>query len=220
MIDSALKYFSDHWPNLTGIFCVIVLAAWGIIYITMKILHWIGRVNEAHKKCDDVEARIDSQVLPKLNGIDANVNNLTTTVTTLGTSINGLIIYLKGKDGSMDTSLFRTMSPTQLTTLGEQILAEAGGKVFIDDNIDMLLEQISGQNIKTALDVQTVAPMVITNMSVNDKFTPIKDFIYKNPQYKVKPGEESVVSLDMNVMTNIMGIYKYLEKHPELDPSE
>jgi len=182
----------------------------------------MGRVNEAHNKCDAVDNRIDNIVMPKLNGMDNTLNTLSTTVTAFGTNLNGLIIYLKGKDGNMDTSLFRTQSPTQLTSLGEQILSEAGGKDFVDNNLEILLDEISKNNVKTALDVQTTAPMVISNISNDDKFTSIKDFLYKNPQYKVKPEEESVVSLDMNVITNIMGIYlrnKYLERHPELDPS-
>jgi len=188
MPDSIVDFFIKHWPKLTiGLFVVIVIV-WGTVYMTKKILHWMGRVNEAHNKCDAVDNRIDNIVMPKLNGMDNTLNTLSTTV----------------------------------TAFGEQILSEAGGKDFVDNNLEILLDEISKNNVKTALDVQTTAPMVISNISNDDKFTSIKDFLYKNPQYKVKPEEESVVSLDMNVITNIMGIYlrnKYLERHPELDPS-
>ncbi|TWJ01584.1 hypothetical protein JN11_01735 [Mucilaginibacter frigoritolerans] len=212
MFDPILKYLSDHWPKLTAMFCVVLVCVLIAIYMTKKILHWMGRVEEAEKKCDT----IDSHIVPKLATISTTLNSLST-------NINSLVVYLKSKDGGMDTSLFVSRSPVQLTQLGEDILKDTGGKDFVDNNLSMLLNEMQYQNIKTALDAQNFAPLVVSNISTNELFKPIKDYIFKNPQYKTKNtnGDDVFITLDMNVITNVMGIYlrnKYLEVNPDLAP--
>ena len=82
------------------------------------------------------------------------------------------------------------------------------------------------QDIKTALDSQIYAPIVISQVSNRSSFNPIKDFAFENPYYKEKDSNgnnTAFVRLDMDTITNIMGIYlrdKYLEKHPHLKPED
>lgn len=212
MFDSPIKYFGDHWPKLTALFCVVSIIIYVTWHMAKKVFHWTARIKGAEDKCDT----IDSHIVPKLATISTTLNSLSS-------NLNSLVVYLKSKDGGMDTSLFRAQSPMQLTQLGEDILKDTGGQKFVDDNLELLLKEMGFQNIKSALDAQNFAPLVISNISTNELFKPIKDYIFKNPQYKTKnsKGDDVFLPLDMNVITNVMGIYlrnKYLEKNPGLEP--
>jgi hypothetical protein len=121
----------------------------------------------------------------------------------------------------MDSNLFISKGPIQLSELGERILIAIGGREFIDNNLALLVKEMDIQGIKTALDAQTYAPIIISKISNQDSFNGIKNYAFKNPFYKEKnsSGEEISIPLDMGTITNIMGIYlrdKYLEKHPSL----
>lgn len=212
MFDAPLHYFGEHWPKLTALLCVVAVCIYVTWHMAKKVFHWTARIKGAEDKCDT----IDSHIVPKLATISTTLNSLST-------SMNSLVVYLKSKDGGMDTSLFVSRSPMQLTPLGEQILKDTGGQDFVDKNLDLLVREMQFQNIKTALDAQNFAPLVISNISTDDMFNHIKDYIFKNPMYKTKNnvGEDVFVPLDMNVITNIMGIYlrnKYLVLNPNLAP--
>jgi hypothetical protein len=238
MEETIFKYLGEHWPLLTFILCVIT----GIVYATWtvakSVYHWTAKMKSVEDKC----VVMDNQITPvtkniydlvskvkstedKCIAMDHQLSTITNTLNSLSTTVNGLVVYLKSKDGGMDTSLFASRSPVQLTNLGNKILEDSGGKNFIDKNLSLLIKEIAKQNINTALDVQTLAPLVISNVSTSEIFNSIKDYIFKNPQYKSrnKSNQDIHIALDMNVITNIMGIYlrnKYLEKHPELSPQE
>ena len=77
--------------------------------------------------------------------------------------------------------------------------------------------------IKTALDSQTIAPLVITEMSNDTSFNDIKNYIFKNPIFNAEiQGKKLFARLDITTVSNILGIYlrdKYLERHPHLNPA-
>ncbi|MDP4252269.1 MAG: hypothetical protein Q8918_19395 [Bacteroidota bacterium] len=126
----------------------------------------------------------------------------------------------------MDASLFLAQSLIELTELGERVLVAIGGKTFIDNNLQDLMNEMDMQDITTALDSQIYAPIVISQVSNRSSFNPIKDFAFENPYYKEKDSDgndTASVRLDMDTIVNIMGIYlrdKYLEKHPHLKPGD
>lgn len=206
MFDTFWKYCGEHWPKLTFFGIVIILAIIITWQIAKKVFHWTGRIKKTESDC----SKIDTHILPQL--------------TSINTSINNLVVYLKTKDGKLDISLFRSMSPIQLTPLGYEILEKIGGKYFIDSYINDLITNIDSFGIKTALDVQNAAPIIISNYSTKDSFNHIKDYIFKSPTYKVSTSEgDAFVNLDFSTITNIMGIYlrnKYLDLHPELNPED
>lgn len=214
MPDSIVSYFLSHWPYFTIALAVII----ALIVITWRIAnayhHWKGRVENTEKDC----GKIDGHIFPKLDSIDSSINSL-------NGSFNNLVVYLKGKDGSMDISLFRSRSPIALTELGERVLNAIGGKEFVDNNIELLIKEMDAHGIKTALDSQTFAPIIINKISNQDNFNKIKDYAFKNPYYKENENTEREIRipLDMGTITNVMGIYlrdKYLERHPELNPDD
>lgn len=214
MAEEFFKWFGDHYPTFFVILACCCFAVFVTVVLCKKYFHWASRIRSVESEC----GRIDNHLVPQLVHINQSL-------TTLNGSFNSLVVYLKGKDGKMDTSLFVSKSPIQLTELGERILVAIGGKVFIDNNAQDLIKEMDMQGIKTALDSQTFAPIVISQASNRASFNHIKDFTFKNPYYKEKDknGNEISVPLDMGTITNIMGIYlrdKYLEKHPNLKPED
>lgn len=206
MFDELLKLFQAHYPTIFITLGVATVVCGGTWFISNKYHHWTHRI----KKSEDDCSKISTQILPQL--------------TSINTSINNLVVYLKTKDGKMDTSLFRSFSPIQLTPLGNEILEVIGGKSFIDAHLNHLIADIDNFEIKTALDVQNASPIVINNYSSNTDFNSIKNYIFKSPSYKVTTTEGDVfVNLDFNTIINIMGIYlrnKYLDLHPNLNPND
>jgi hypothetical protein len=210
MFDELFKKISEHYPLLLILLCAIV-ATW---IVANRYNHWSNRVKRAEEECKKIDTHLNHQLLT----INSSLN-------TLNGNFNSLVIYLKGKHGEMDASLFISRSPIQLTDLGKLILREIGGQEFIDHNIDELIKEMNILGIKTALDSQTNAPLIITQMSSKDSFNKIKDYAFKHPYYiwKRETGEDISIPLDMGTITNIMGIYlrdKYLEKHPHLNPAD
>ena len=105
-----------------------------------------------------------------------------------------------------------TKSPTQLTNLGEKLLDESGAKKAIDDNFDELEEKINEKNFKNAYDVQSYISRFVAKLGKKDFMIPIKNFVYKNPNY----GD---VELELIDVQRAMLVYlrdKYLEKHSEI----
>lgn len=210
MFEEALKLIVQHSPQLL-IIIIAIIATW----LIAKFFH--DSLNRL-KKVEDECKKIDRHLTPQLDSISSSL-------TTLNGSFNSLIVYLKSKDGAMETSLFVSKSPIQLTELGKKILTTIGGEDFVNNNIDELITNMDAEGIKTALDCQTYAPIVISKISNHASFNKIKDYAFKNPYYKEKleSGQEISIPLDMGTIANIMGIYlrdKYLERHPELNPAD
>lgn len=116
----------------------------------------------------------------------------------------------------MDTSLFQSHSPIQLTPLGERLLIESGGKSFVDENMGMLFSKLSRESLKSPLDVENASTAAILLSTDSDEFTKVKDFIYNNPVYKAEGSNP--VPIEISTMANLMGIYlrdKFLTAHPE-----
>jgi hypothetical protein len=215
MLETCIKFLAEHWPKLTVLLCIVIIAVSITWVFAKKAFHWKGRIESTEADCKKIEGHI----LPKLQDISTSISGL-------AGSFNNLVIHLGAKDQSLDKSLFMSKSPLQLTPLGLEILLAIGGKDFIDAHVDTLISEMDAIGVKTALDSQTIAPLVINKVSNEDSFIFIKNFIYKNPIYRTKTvssEEEISVSLDMSTVSNILGIYlrdKYLAKHPDLNPQD
>ncbi|MGH7240095.1 MAG: hypothetical protein ACREHG_08525 [Candidatus Saccharimonadales bacterium] len=193
---------------------IVIIIIFATVFLCRKYFYWAIKINQSEKDC----RKIDTDILPELKLISNNLSALTT-------SFNNFVFHLGAKNKDIAVALFVSKSPVRLTNLGVKILVVIGGKDFIDKNLDELLREMDKIGIKTALDSQTSAPLVINVISNKDSFKNIKDYIFKNPYYTEGPeGQGSLsIPLDMNTIQNIMGIYlrdKYLEKHPHLNPED
>lgn len=200
-MEEALRYIADHWPYAL----LVVLVAIGAWRLSTQYSDWRHRMKHVEGECK----KVTDDVMPTLKNVEASTKNIAKT-------INGLLIYLKGKDGAFDSSLFQSHSPMTLTTFGQEILTESGGKKFVDENLEFLIAEINKQDIKSPLDVENIAPLIININSQLDSFTPVKNFIYNRPLYK--SGDQQT-PLDVAKVAQIVGIYLrdlYFEKFPEI----
>lgn len=202
-MDELVKYAEDHWPKAALILLVILATISATVYVCKKYFHWTGKIIKSEDDCK----KIDS---------------INTSLGLINSNVTSLIMYLKTKDGGMDTSLFKSFSPIQLTEIGQEILTAIGGEKFVNENLTSLFHALEAQNIKTALDVQNAAPLVIGLFSTLDSFNDIKNYLFKNPNYKyIKDDKEILIPIDLNTATTVLGIYlrnKFLEARPNIIP--
>lgn len=202
MFEIAFKWVAENYPLLFIIAILIFSAVW----ITSKAKDFYHRLEGAETECEKIEGKIT----PSLLAIDKSINGL-------DKSAHALITFLTTKHPDLKLDLLiKTNSPVQLTDLGSEILLAIGGKKYIDENTIYLINELSKESIKSALDVENYARIVLIREYSKDSFTPIKNYIYQNPEYK--SGDKSY-PLDLATISNLMGIYlrdKYFEVHPEL----
>lgn len=194
-----------HFPYT----CILIAAVIGAVICTIFIIKaidtWKKKIHASEEECK----KIEGQIVPRLASIDKSVASI-------DKSTHALITFLTTKHPDMNIDLFKAHSPIQLTDLGSEILDKIGGKIYIDNNSEYLLNKLAKEPIKSALDVENYSRILLLQEYNTDAFTPIKNYIYQNPVYKNGSAE---VTLDTATISNVMGIYlrdKYFEKHPEL----
>jgi hypothetical protein len=205
MWNDVFKWIGLHYPVLG----ILIVAIATTIFLCNKYFHWIHRIENAEKESN----KIENKIIPELTDIKKSINEL-------GVSFKGLLYYMQGKDSTFSADIFKTNSPITLTELGMNILKSFGGNEYIDTHTRELIADMESHNIKSALDSQVLAPLVIANHASQDSFKKIKDHLYNNPFYKYENQKGELISLqmDMQRVCQIMGIYlrdKYLAIHPE-----
>ena len=196
-MDSLLDYLYTNWPSLA----VLLVVAYGVGNVVRKVTKWIDQNEQRHKDSEKRHASVEST----LKDISSRVS-----------VIERFLI----KKGGADYNEFTQMnSPRQLNPKGRKLYEESGAKKFLMEKKDALLRMLSSEmnslKVKTALDVEMLAQRLCYDVSRNEDFKPIKDFVYTHPIF-----EGSNVSLDTIAM--LMGIElrnEYLKIHQEIDPS-
>jgi hypothetical protein len=221
MWDQIYKWFSEHNRVLGWVLISVIAAISGTAFVLNRYYKWEKRVSAAEDECK----KIDGHIMPKLDTIGTSITILTGTITSLAGSFNNLVVHLGAKDTTIDKGLFMSRSPLQLTPLGLKVLDAINGKAFVDAHEEYLISQMDVLGVKTALDSQTIAPLIINKVSTEDFFNNIKNYLFSNPIYRTTDanGGEIAVNLDMSTVSNVLGIYlrdKYLARHPELKPED
>lgn len=203
MWSKAFDWIVEYAPGVALILFVIIVTAYACIKASKFYYTRFKKTEDISDKVKDLpEAvnrnteNIEKQVIPKLDSISKALRTITS------------ILYKK--EIIDKTDLFEASSPVKLTKTGMVVLELIGGKQYVDDNSERLVQLMKEQNYKSALDVQNQANLLILEQAGTDDFVPIKDFIYQNPKYKD-------VALDMSTVVPVMGIYlrdKYFQKYP------
>lgn len=145
-----------------------------------------------------------------LTMIGRNVSLISTKLNRLGIRMTAIVTYLVMKDSTAST-LFNSESPLALNKLGLDLLDVSGGRTYIDNNLDLLINLVKKENPKSSLDVEQCSSAIILDVSNSDDFIAIKDFVYNNPEYKK-------IEITVALIASVLGIYlrdKYFEKYPE-----
>jgi len=158
----------------------------------------------------DIIALIGAVVIPLLILWLTNRKNA---LEAIRASIKKIELYLVSKDTSAMELFSEATSPITLNSLGEEILNNSGGKTYIDNNREYLIQKIKDFNPKSELDVENFSKRVLLDKFDTDDFISIRNFIYNTPIYKK-------VTLNQATIITISGVYlrgKYFEKYPELN---
>jgi len=196
--DSLFTWLATNYPLLTGIILIVLIT--GVI-----VYRFSGLVHRFRKTENDCGQLNNNQIAlnKRLGSIDSKLNTL--------------IIHLSSTK-KIDSNLFRTQSPIELTEAGSKILSDMGGKNYVDSHLETLINQIQKQDFKSGLDVQNYCSVMLNERIIeDDALIPVKNYIYTNPIYKID--DNTSIPLDLTVSVTIMGIYlrnKYFEKYPEL----
>ena len=157
-------------------------------------------------------------LLIKFGGFKESFNNMTQSIDKMDKNITKNTHILRAvttflyTSSDATTGLFESNSPITLTDIGKEVLNVSGGKEYVDNNIDGLIQKMEEENLKTALDVQNYSSSLLFQKIDDDNFKKIKNFIYNNPNYKK-------VNISSTVIIKTMSIYlrdKYLDRHPNL----
>jgi len=126
------------------------------------------------------------------------------------------IELLLGKKGlALVPEYTETRSPRDLSEKGIELYEKSGGKKLIESNVDHLIGLINKRSPKTALDVQTLANMVLYDEMDNDIFIPVKDYIFNNPKFYENDIDLTTVCVVMSYPLRNL----YLKRYPELNSS-
>lgn len=196
-MDSFIEYISSNWPSIG----VLLLVAYGVGIVVRMVTKWEDRNEKRHSDSERRHNEIES-TLKEISGRVSRIERF-------------LI-----KNGGADYNEFTQMnSPRQLNPKGRRLYEESGAERFLTEKKNALLRILSSEmnklKVKTALDVEVLAQRVCYEVSRNEDFKPIKDYVYTHPVF-----EGSNVSIDTIAM--LMGLElrnEYLKIHPEIDPT-
>lgn len=159
-------------------------------------------------KVDDIQNKHIPDIISRLETMDRKLDNLIL-------SVNNICTFLSITQKGFST-VSTSNSPRELSEFGTSLLEDIGGKKYLDESSPELIEIIKSKSPKSGLDVENYANILLTEKTEDDKFVPIKNYIFQNPVYRRGNAE---LDLTMTIVLQIMGIYlrnKYFEKYPEL----
>ena len=192
-----LEYVKDNWPTL-ALLAGVAFGVWKLVFFATR---WEDQNEQRHRNSEQRHSNVENA----LKDISMRV----------GTIERFLI-----KNGGADYNEFTQMnSPRQLNPKGRKLYNESGAALFLEKNKERLLQMLTDKMdelpVKTALDVEMFAQRVCWDISTDEGFKPVKDYIYTHPVF-----DGSDVSLD--IITMLMGLElrnEYLKIHPEIDPT-
>lgn len=222
MFNSVFKWLFDNYPL---VFFIISLMG-GVIYVTIKVMKMLERFKKVEKTCDkkipDLENKIDigvnlsSIIEHKIDAQTEAAHDLNLKLIGLSKNINTLVTFLTVKHTDLQSGLFQSFSPIQLTVDGIAVLNKSGGQNYVENHLTTLIQEMEKQDFKSALDVQNFATSLIIKEFDSDDFIHVRNYIFQNPVYRIK---EKEIPINSPTMNQLIGIYlrdKYFDKHPEL----
>ncbi len=112
-------------------------------------------------------------------------------------------------------------SPRQLNSNGLELLKDSGADSFLKANMDFFIKKIEVLAPKTAYDVEDIAPAVLLAESNDDRFIPLKSWIYNAPARELR-NEDGTTKMQVVSLGDIIFVMslplrdRYLELHPEI----
>lgn len=189
-----------------------LLENWTVIAILIVVCYATAKIVRMATKWEDANEQRHKDAERRQNDVENSLKDILRRIA----KIERYLI----KNGDMDeyNQFTQVNSPRQLNEKGRRLYEESGAASFLNEKRDALLRLLSSQmdkmKVKTALDVEIISQQVCFEVSKNEDFKPIKDYIYTHPVF-----EGTNISIDTIAM--LMGLElrnEYLKVHPEIDP--
>lgn len=150
-----LNQFLTLISSLIGAVSPILVGAW-----------WLrGKIDNLHQISKDI-----SKLETSSKAFEERFNSLHSEFSALKGGID--------RDREHYSGLVKAKSPLSLTERGLKVLEESGGKKYIDENKDALIKLINDEGPRTSLDIQELSKKVIELRKEDEKFIPIKEYVY------------------------------------------
>lgn len=214
MTDTVVSFILENYPAMG----VVVL-----LLIVCCVVTWKARAfYDASKKINE-----KVEQLPCLNHKD-DIERIKATggkIDDISNSIRKIEEWIIRWDVGAMSDLIRKCSPYQLTELGSILLEMSAGMACINTHAERLIDKIEKTNPKTAYDVEQNSLSVLSDLTNDEMFNPIKNFLYKSPEIMIVKTSKGDLSapLTMQRILMMMSIYlrdKYFQKHTEMDLSD
>lgn len=162
-------------PTIQLIISGIIALVTGGLSGFLVFIYKMGKYTE---KVDRLEGDRDSQ--------DERIRNLDRKIIACETRLE------ERKD--IGAYLQKRKSPISLSSKGKELLEKSEGKKFIDDDKKNLIKKIKDRNPKSPYDVQELAKEIVSSLKNEEKFTPLKNYAFKE-------------GLSLDVIITVMSVY-------------
>lgn len=203
MIKVILQWLLDNFPLIfTGVIIIVVVWLVARFYFTRFVM--------LEKEMEKTINRIDKLPCP----------NQQKSAELITQQLSTIITYLQVKDSKAAAIFSKKASPRKLNAEGIALFKDCGGQEFLDENKDELIESIAAKDPATALDVESLALIVLIARLDSDIFNKLKQWVYNSPSRKINiQGEEKEYTINMNDICFVISIPLrdlYLNMHPDI----
>ena len=203
MFDAVVQWLSDNYPLIfIGIIIAVVVWLVARFYYTRFVM--------IQKEMEKTINRINKLPCP----------NQQTRYELITQQLSTIITYLQVKDSKAAAIFSQKASPRKLNEEGIALFNDCGGQEFLDENKDELIESIAAKDPATALDVESIALVVLIARLESDIFNKLKQWVYNSPSRKINVhGEEKEYTVSMSDICFVISIPLrdlYLDMHPDI----
>lgn len=215
-IIQALQHFFGEY--VVALAVVIIAAVWGI----WKLASAFQSMRDKVKEIDDLPCAHHSS---KIDKHDEQFSDARALMGEMKGQLDLLIATLVPKENkrtkAISPNFSRKHSPRTLNEAGLELLKISGGEDFLKAHADFFIKKIEALAPKTPLDVEDFASMVLLANRNDDRFIPLKNWVYNAPTREItnEDGTTQPYDAELDDVIFVMSLPlrdRYLELHPEI----
>lgn len=185
---------------------LFVIAVVGCVNIALRLSKYMQRL----ETCEN-----------EISGLKTDVQNLRTDIGDMRADVEQVRTYLALKDNKFMSLYSEKKSPRVLNEAGKRLYDLIGGDEFLQANKSMLFERLDAKELRTALDVETFAIVLLNDLKDDPIFDNIKRIIYNAPATEIQ-NEDGTTSTHEHGIGDACFVLSlplrdmYLDEHPTI----
>lgn len=185
---------------------LFVIAVVGCVNIAWRLFKYMQRLETCENKISDMQN---------------DIRRLHTDIGDMRADVEQVRTYLALKDNKFMGLYSEKKSPRVLNEAGKRLYDLIGGDEFLQANKSMLFERLDAKELRTALDVETFAIVLLNDLKDDPIFDNIKRIIYNAPATEIQ-NEDGTTSTheygigDACFVLSLPLRDMYLEEHPTI----